>query len=192
MKGFISVTVTAMLLIGLVGLIGCGKEAPLEKRVLYYPNKKDMKEEWAFTRTPTGDTLEQGVHRQYFWNGSTSQAEIWKDGKREGSSQAWYETGALKWQKSYDAGKKQGTWRLFFKDGHPWITLTYLDDQLSGAVQLWMKEDVTQPKEAMFAKDNCVSGECALLELPVLKPDASPAEKLAQSRDQEIIKAFMK
>jgi hypothetical protein len=172
-------------------LVACGKDPIPEYRIVYYPNKKNVKEEWSIIRTPRGDTLEQGVHKQYFWNGSTSQSEIWKQGKREGSAQAWYETGAVKWQKSYDGGKRQGTWRLFYKEGHPWITLTYDKDMLSGKVQVWDKTESTEPKEANYTNGSCVSGECSVLEAQPAPPTATPADITDRARTKEIIDAFL-
>ena len=107
MKSCISIA----LLFALV-FIGCGKKPVPEYRIVYYPNKKNVKEEWSIIRSPRGDTMEQGVHKQYFWNGSTAQSEIWRQGNREGSAQAWYKSGEVKWEKYYSGGKRQGQWRL--------------------------------------------------------------------------------
>lgn len=186
MKGLISLAAIFAILI-----IGCGKEPTPEYRIVYYPNKKNVKEEWSIIRTPRGDTLEQGVHKQYFWNGTTSSSEVWKQGKREGSAQAWYDNGAVKWQKSYAEGKRQGTWRLSYKDGHPWMVVTYDKDVLDGKAQVWGKDDAVQSKEAAFAKGNCVSGECALLEVAPNPADTSAAAKVEFNRTRETVEGFL-
>ncbi len=186
MKGIISLAAIFAML-----FLGCGKEPIPEFRIVYYPNKKNMKEKWSIVRTPRGDTLEQGVHKMFYWDGAVAQSEVWIQGKREGSSQAWYESGDVKWQKSYVAGLRQGVWRLSYKGGHPWMVVTYDKDMLNGTVQTWDREDVTSPKEATFLKGKCTAGECALLE-PVTTPaDTTAASALELKRSQEIIQAFL-
>ena len=172
-------------------LIGCGDDVKLERRTVTYPNGKSVKEDWTFQRMANGDSVAQGVHKKFFWSGSTSESVIWKDGKREGSAQAWYENGSVKWQKSYDAGKKTNTWRLSYKDGHPWMVAAYTDDKLDGTVQVWDKADAAQPKEAVFKNGACQSGECGLLDAPILPADIAPAAKVEKMRDWEIVKDFL-
>lgn len=172
-------------------LIGCGDDVKLERRTVTYPNGKSVKEDWTFQRKPNGDSVAQGIHKKFFWSGSTSESVIWKDGKRDGSAQAWYENGAVKWQKSYDAGKKTNTWRLSYKDGNPWMVAAYKDDKLNGTVQVWDKADAAQPKEAQFKDGNCQSGECALLDAPVLPADVTASEKVEKTRDWDIVKDFL-
>jgi hypothetical protein len=187
MKGLISLAATFAIL-----LIACGKEPIPEYRIVYYPNKKNVKEEWSIIRTPRGDTLEQGVHKQYFWNGTTASSEVWKKGLRDGSAQAWYENGTVKWQKSYAEGKRQGTWRLSYKDGHPWMVVGYDKDVLNGKAQVWGKDDATESKEAEFKAGNCVSGECALLEPAPAPVDTSAAAQVEAARSREIVSGFLK
>jgi hypothetical protein len=111
-------------------------------------------------------------------------------GKKDGSAQAWYENGAVKWQKSYDDGDKKGTWRLFYLDGKPWIVVNYVNDKLSGTVQVWDKSG-GEPKEAQFKDGSCQSGDCALLEAPVIPPDAPAADKVEATRSWEIVQDFL-
>ena len=180
-------------------VMGCQKEPIPEYRFVYYPNKKNVKEEWSIIRTPRGDTMEQGIHKQYYWDGGTAQSEIWKQGKRDGSAQAWYEGGQVKWQKTYAAGKREKTWRLFRKDGKPWLVITYENDAMHGPVQVWGEENMTPPdgsagdgpsEEAVFSKGNCVSGECALLEFEVAAADTGAAF-LEFQRNSLIVAGFM-
>lgn len=175
----------------LFGLAGCGEEIRLERRSVTFPNGKSVKEDWTFTRKPNGDTLEHGVHKKFFWNGNAAESVIWKMGRRDGSAQAWYDNGAVKWQKAYDNGEKKGTWRLFFLDGQPWIVVTYEKDKLQGSVQVWSKTGGGEPKEAQFEAGICKGGECAVLEEPVLAPDAPAADKVEATRSWEIVKAFL-
>lgn len=176
--------------ISLLALSGCGEDVRLERRTVTYPNGKGVKEDWTFTRKPNGDTLEHGVHKKFFWNGNPSESVVWKMGQRDGSAQAWYDNGAAKWQKSYDNGKKQGTWRLFYLDGHPWMTVNYDKDRLQGKAQAWGKTG-GDPKEAEFDKGNCQSGDCALLEIPEPPPTAAPTDKTDAARDREVVKDFL-
>ena len=171
-------------------LSGCGKETKLERRTINYPNGKSVSEDWTFVRQPNGDTLKHGVHKKFFWNGNTGESVIWKMGLKDGSAQAWYDNGAVKWQKSYEAGKKKGTWRLFYQDGHPWIVVHYGKDLLSGNVQVWDKADATEPRSAEFANGACKSGDCGLLEPPVLPPDIAAGEKVEKTRAWDIVKEF--
>jgi hypothetical protein len=172
-------------------LSGCGDEPQLERRTVTYPNGKSVSEDWTFIRKPNGDTLRHGVHKKFFWNGNTSESVIWKMGQKDGSAQAWYDNGAVKWQKSYAEGKKQGTWHLFYQDGHPWIVAHYDKDHLTGTLQVWDKADATEPKTAEFANGSCTSGECNLLEAPVLPPDIPAGEKVEKTRAWDIVKGFL-
>ena len=187
MKGVPSIVFGSVLVLA---LIGCGDDLRIERRSVTYPNGKSVKEDWTFTRKPNGDTLEHGVHKKFFWNGNPSESVICKMGKKDGSAQAWYENGASKWQKSYDNGAKQGTWRLSYMDGKPWIVTNYVKDQLNGQVQVWGK-DGGDPKTAEFANGVCKSGECALLDAPVIAEDAPAAEKIEATRSWDIIKDFL-
>ncbi|MDB5106826.1 MAG: repeat variant [Fibrobacteres bacterium] len=170
---------------------GCGDEIKLERRTVTFPNGKSIREDWTFMRKPNGDSLEHGVHKKFFWSGSTSESVIWKMGKRDGSAQAWYENGSVKWQKNYDDGKKQGTWRLSYKDGHPWIVVNYDKDQINGTVQVWDKSGATEPKTAEYANGVCKSGDCALLDAPVAPPDMAVNDKVELTRDWDIVKEFL-
>jgi hypothetical protein len=172
-----------------VYLMGCGKEPIPEYRIVYYPNKKNVKEEWSIIRTPRGDTLQHGVHKQYFWNGTPAQSEVWKQGKRQGSAQAWYESGEVKWQKNYVDNKPDGTWRLNRKGGQPWEVINFDKGLIDGTVQIWDKADAGMVKEAVFAKGNCVSGECGLMDFPAISSDTG-AVAIEMARDREIVEAF--
>lgn len=174
----------------LLALAGCGEDVRLERRTVTYPNGKSVREDWTFTRKPNGDTLEHGVHKKFFWNGNPSESVIWKMGKRDGSAQAWYDNGAAKWQKSYDDGKKQGDWRLFYQDGQPWMVTHYAKDKLNGKVQVWGKTG-GDPKEAEFAQGNCKSGDCALLELPEVPADTAAPGRAEIARAREVLKDFL-
>lgn len=172
-------------------IAGCGQEIKLERRAVTFPNGKDIREDWTFTRLPNGDTLEHGVHRTFFWNGNNAESVIWKMGKRHGSAQAWYESGDLKWQKNYEDGKRKDTWRLFYRDGNPWITANYEQGALKGPVEVWDKNGSETPRKAEFANGSCASGDCALLDAPVPAPELTDPEKLEMTRDWEIVKAFL-
>jgi antitoxin component YwqK of YwqJK toxin-antitoxin module len=131
------------------------------------------------------------VHKKFFWSGSTSESVIWKEGKRDGSAQAWHENGAVKWQKTYAMGKRIQTWRLSFKDGSPWIVAPFSDDKLNGTVQVWDKAAAAQPKEAVFKEGDCASGDCALLDPPVLPVDIPAGEKVEKTREWDLVREFL-
>ena len=176
--------------IGLM-LTGCGEEPKLEKRRVFYPNKQAVLEEYAITRTKSGDTLLQGVRREYFWDGTTKQSVIWKDGKRHGSAQAWYDGGNVKWQKVFQEGMKTGTWRLYFKGGKPWVVLNYADDKLNGAAQVWNRESGEGPKEATFTNGACASGDCGLLDPAALPEGATPEQTIDFNRQADLLREFL-
>lgn len=174
-----------------LALTGCGEELKLERRTVTYPNGKSVREDWTFVRKPNGDSLKHGVHKKFFWSGSTSESVIWKMGKRDGSAQAWYDNGGVKWQKSYVDGKKQGTWRLSYQDGHPWMVMTYADDKLTGQIQVWDKSGAPDPKTAEYENGVCKSGDCNLLEAPMAPPEATTVETVAMTREWDIIREFL-
>jgi hypothetical protein len=185
MRGLASIALCSAFL-----LLACGEDVRLERRTVTYPNGKSVKEDWTFTRMPNGDTVEHGVHKKFFWNGNASESVIWKMGKRDGSAQAWYDNGSVKWQKSYDNGEKKGTWRLFYPDGQPWMVTPYEKDKLNGTVQVWGKT-AGEPKEAQYDHGDCKSGDCALLEPPRVDSSATAAEKVEATRSWEIVKDFL-
>ncbi|GEM_PF-1868145 len=170
---------------------GCGEDIKLERRTVTYPNGKSVREDWTFIRRTNGDSLEHGVHKKFFWSGAVSESVIWKFGKRDGSAQAYYENGSVKWQKSYVDGKKQGTWRLSYKDGHPWMVTNYDKDQLSGVVQVWDKSGAAEPKSAQFTKGACTTGDCALLDAPAVPSDVTATEKVEMTRNWDMVKEFL-
>jgi hypothetical protein len=172
-------------------LAGCGKEENLKRHIVLYPNSKNFKEEWVIKMLPNGDTLMHGVAKEYFWSGSTKKSVIWKEGKKDGGAQAWYDNGANEWQKSYIGGKREGTWRLFFPDGHAWVIVEYKNDALNGKAQVWAKSDEEKPKEATFQNGSCVSGECGLLDPIKVGEDAPPPEKTAAEKANQTMAEFL-
>lgn len=181
--------------ITMLGLTGCGKdvEPNLARRIVYHPgNGKHIQLEWTINKLPNGDTLMHGVMKEYYWNGSNKKSVIWVDGKRDGSAQSWYDNGNQQWQKSYEKGNKVNTWRLFFPDGNPWIVLSHnKEGGLEGTVQRWDRFETATPKEAVFSKGSCVSGDCNILALPeVVETDPQP-NKVQTAKDREILADFL-
>lgn len=164
-----------LLSLSVLFFFGCEKPPIPEYRIVYYPNKKNIKEEWSIVRTPRGDTMEHGTHKTYNWDGSVATSAVWKQGKKDGSSQAWYESGTEQWQKFYKEGKRQGKWRLVYKEGNPWINVNYSEDKLNGKAQSWNRGDSTKTKEAIYNNGNCISGDCSVLDVPAPSQDTSTA-----------------
>ncbi len=171
--------------------LACEKEPKPEFRIVYYPDKQNIKEEWSSIRLPNGDTLEHGNHRKHYKMGQVSESDVWVKGVRNGTSQAWYEDGGTKWQRNYVNGKKEGTFRLNFVGGHPWMVVNYVDNRIEGKVQVWDREDVTTPREAVFTKGNCSSGDCGLFDAPPASAETSPEKMVLQKRANEIVQAFL-
>ena len=171
--------------------LGCGKEEQnLKRQMVFFPNSKNFKQEWTIKMLPNGDTLMHGVAKEYFWNGSTAKSVVWKEGQRDGTAQAWYDNGRVKWQKSYDKGKRTNIWRLSYSDGRPWLVVIYVEGGLTGKAQAW-ENGVAEPKEAEFLKGSCVSGDCSILEPKLLPEAATPAEKTEAERVTATIQEFL-
>jgi len=185
MRGIISIAVLTMI------LSGCGKEVKLERRAVMYPNGKTVMEDWTITRMPNGDTLLHGVRRKLFWNGTNSESVMWNMGQKHGTSLAWYESGEMKWQKAFEKGEPKGTWRLFYRDGKPWINVNHEKSQIHGTVEVWDRTGSGEPRKAEFAKGACVSGDCSLLEAPAVPSDITAAEKVEMTRSWDIIREFL-
>lgn len=179
----------------LAGLSGCGKDEKedLARRIVYHPGGgKDIRLEWTIKKLPAGDTALHGVMKEYYPGGANKKSVVYVDGLKDGSAQAWWDHGGQQWQKSYLKGKKANTWRLFFTDGNPWMVLPYdKEGNLEGTVQRWDRADPAQPKEAVYTKGNCASGDCNILALPEVTDDMPPAHKLMVNRDRDILADFL-
>lgn len=191
MRGLI--VTAAFAAFAVLGFSACGKEQEnLARRAYTFPNSKALKSEWTIKTLPSGDTAMHGVAKEYYWGGSVKKSVVWKDGQKDGSAQAWYDNGGQQWQKSYDKGRKTGTWRLFYSDGNPWIVMAFnAQGMLEGKVQKWDRADPSQPKESTYAGGTCTSGDCTLLELPQVPEGAPQAAKVQITRDQEILADFL-
>jgi len=181
--------VLSVLFIG-AGLLACSEEKKLERRVVLHPNKAVWKE-WNIERTPKGDTLIQGPYKEFFWNGSPAQSTLYKDGKKEGSSQAWYDNNALKWAKVYAADKPTAEWHLYTREGRAWMTIAFNDKgQIEGKVKAWDRVDASTIYDAEFKGGECVSGDCAVLN-PVIPDDLPESSKSVLLKDKETVSAFL-
>jgi hypothetical protein len=193
MKGFIARPVLAALL-ALAGAIfqGCGEEERnLKRRIVYHPNSKNIRTEWIVDVKPNGDTALHGAVKDYYWGGGSRKSVVWADGVRDGSAQAWYENGDQMWQKNYVKGRKDGTWRLFYSDGKPWMVMTFdKEGKLEGEVKRWGR-DSENPDVAAFSAGACASGNCNILALPEVPEEASTAEKKLIAKDLEILVEFL-
>ncbi len=152
-----------VLLLGAAFLLGCTQEAKLEPRVIMHPNKSIWKK-WSIQRTPQGDTLIQGPYKEFYWDGSPSQSTEYKDGLRQGSSDAWYENGKSKWTKMYDQNKKVGIWRLYSANGYPNLEVHFAEGLMDGSLKIWDVTDSTSFVEAQFTKGQCSGGACNALD----------------------------
>jgi hypothetical protein len=185
----------ALAAVALAGLSGCGKDEKedLARRIVYHPGGgKDIRLEWTIKKLPGGDTALHGVMKEYYPGGANRKSLVYVDGLKDGSAQAWWEHGGQQWQKSYEKGKKAKTWRLFYTDGNPWMVLPFdKEGNLDGTVQRWDRADPAQPKEAVYSKGNCTSGDCDILALPQATDVMPPATKLMVNRDREILADFL-
>lgn len=193
MKGFIATPALAALL-ALAGAAfqGCGKEERnLQRRIVYHPSSKNIKTEWIVDVKPNGDTALHGAVKDYYWSGSSRKSVVWADGVRDGSAQAWYENGDQMWQKNYVKGRKDGTWRLFYSDGKPWMVMAFdKEGRLEGEVKRWGRNP-DDPDVAVFAAGSCTAGKCDVLDLPEVPQGASNAEKKLIARDRDILAEFL-
>lgn len=193
MKGLTAMAALAAFL--LLGLSGCGKDEKedLRRRIVYHPgNSKSIQLEWTVKLHPNGDTSMHGAMKEYYWGGANKKSVEWKDGRKDGSAQAWYDNGSQQWIKSYEKGRKARTWRLFFSDGNPWMVMNFnKEGALEGQVQRWDRMDPGQVREATFANGNCASGDCNILALPEVTDETPPANRNAIARDREIMADFL-
>jgi hypothetical protein len=121
-------------------LIGCGEELPLEEKIVTHPGRGSVWKKYHFQITPQRDTLIQGAYQEFYWDATPALSTIYKDGKPQGSSQAWYESGELKWTKNYDAGQPKGAWRLYSMNGQNWGEVVYLNGKREGQAKCWVPE----------------------------------------------------
>ncbi len=194
MRFFVAAAALAAIAWG--GLSGCGSKEKenLARRIVYHPgNSKSIKLEWTIKKLANGDTLLHGVMKEFYWGGADKKAVVYKDGKRDGTAQAWYDNGKQQWMKTYEKGRKASTWRLFYSDGGSWIVLNHdKEGNIDGTVRKWDRgADPEKPVEAVFTKGTCTSGDCRLLDPPEMTPDTPPQNKTQVERDREILADFL-
>jgi hypothetical protein len=177
------------LLLGL--LMACSEDKKLERRVIMHPNNSIWKE-WNIERTPSGDTLIQGPFKEYFWNGSPASSTLYTDGLKEGSSIAWYDNNAPKWQKVFAKDKPTSTWHLFTRDGKNWMEISFnAEGQKHGHAKVWDRIEVKKISEAEFTNGECTSGECEAFTHPTIPDDLPESVKQVLAKDMEVIQTFL-
>jgi hypothetical protein len=173
------------------GLLACSREIKLDPRMVMHPNGAIWKS-WSIEHTPKGDTLIQGPWKEFFWNGSPSISTIYVDGKKQGSSQAWYDNNSPKWSKVYAADKPTGTWILFTKEGRTWIEVSFNDKgQIEGKVKVIDRTDKSVVHLATYKAGECVDGDCNALKNPAVQDDLPADTKAILLKDGETIQAFL-
>jgi len=160
----------------------CTKEIVLEKRVVLHPNKAIWKI-WSIQKTPQGDTLIQGAFKEFYWDGAPAISTEYKNGEKDGTGQAWYESGATKWTKQYEHDRRVGNWHLFSKDGRNMMEVAFKAGLMDGAMKIWDRNDSSQVTVSKYQHGKCQEGGCGALD-----------SLIAGSSDKnyvELIKAFL-
>ncbi len=156
-------------------LLACSKKEELKKHISYYSDGRAIREEWSEKITPTGE-VKHGTQILNYKNWTHQEMIQWKDGQKEGVSQAWYESGTLKWEKYYTAGKKNGKWMLYYPHGGRAVILNYENDFLDGESRLWAFSGDSVGVPAVFKKGACQSGNCLAFEVSTSLVNKKSAE----------------
>ncbi len=93
---------------------------------------------------------------EYHPNGTVAEQTYYKDNKKNGLSQLFYQTGQLKKQVFYKMGAKMGTYLSFFITGMKCEIAEYKDNQLHGYYALY-HENGPIKRRAKY-KDGCQMG----------------------------------
>ena len=166
----------------------CTKEAPLVQRVILHPNRSIWKS-WFIQQMPKGDTVLQGAYKEFYWNGSPAEVTQYRDGAKDGSSQAWYDNGSTQWSKTYARGKRAGIWRLYTSDGRTRLEVPFEEDLIHGIVKIWDPHDTASVRPAKYLKGACVDGACAALDS---LQDAPHTPRGAGKRpDADLVRPFL-
>jgi len=95
---------------------------------------------------------QQGLHREWFKDGTLHYERNYNDGKTNGTWKAWYEDGILFYEKNYKDEKKDGVQREWYKDGILHFENNYIDDKKDGMHKAW-HENGTLKNENNYKND---------------------------------------
>ena len=84
---------------------------------------------------PLKNGLYDGAAKSYYADsGELKSQSEYKAGKRQGTEKWYYESGALKQTGAYKDDRKQGVWKLFYEDGKTRVVENFKDGERDGAV----------------------------------------------------------
>ena len=126
--------------------VGCSK--PIKKESLidkgglkYHPETKE---------------LYSGEVFSFYMGGNKKSETTYKDGKKDGLNNIWYENGRKKYEGTYKDGKQDGLWTLWDKDGKKESETHYKDGELNGLSTYW-DENGQKYYEGTYKDDELIS-----------------------------------
>ena len=72
----------------------------------------------------------EGVWEEYFDKGQLRLKGTWKNGKREGVWETYHDNGQLSEKRTYKDGKREGLWELYDKNGQLWKKETWKNGEI--------------------------------------------------------------
>jgi antitoxin component YwqK of YwqJK toxin-antitoxin module len=83
---------------------------------------------------------EQGLHRNYYYDGSPEDETNYLDGRRHGELTEWYDDHTMESYHQYHHGGRHGIHNEWFADGKTKINATYIRGRLDGIYKEWDKD----------------------------------------------------
>ena len=102
----------------------------VEKKDLLFYKKFSIFSPLDFLYPFTGEI--SGLQSGSFKNGNIGIKEIYKDGKRDGFYEMYYENVQLLDKGNYKDGSRDGLWETYYESGQLWYTSNYKDGGLNG------------------------------------------------------------
>lgn len=109
----------------------------------FYKNKKangyilERKGSALITKLPVLDGKENGIANGWFETGEKRYERRFKNGDREGTHKIWYKNGQLAVINVYKNDKLHGEQTSFFESGNPWQSLQYVNGYEEGKQKTW-------------------------------------------------------
>tara|TARA_B100001057_G_scaffold90975_1_gene87275 strand:- start:756 stop:1226 length:471 start_codon:yes stop_codon:yes gene_type:complete len=129
---------------------GCG-----EKGV----NEKELEEhEGGIVYLKDSETLYTGKAFALHKNGQKERERIFKDGKRDGLSQAWHLNGQKELEANFKSGKKDGLGVIWYENGQKKLEGNWKDDKQDGLLTTW-HENGQKRFEVNYKNGKKISGK---------------------------------
>lgn len=83
------------------------------------------------------DGRRHGRSQAWFENGAVWYERSYRDGRKHGEHKGWYADGTVHFEYRFEDGLSQGNHREWYPDGLPYREFNYIDGQESGAQRMW-------------------------------------------------------